>query len=70
MALKSIKEKYQYCSLSEIDSYTFDYLKFVIPGDIYTTPIEDVNDFLNELEAFYEEMEKEREVAQHKRYLE
>ena len=65
MTPTSVKQRYQYCSLNEIDDQTFDYLRFVIPGNIYQTPIEDVNNFLNELEAYYEEFEqqKEKEVA-------
>lgn len=59
----SIKEKYRYLSLSDIDDQTFDYLSFVIPGNIYHTPIEDVNNFLNELESFYEEMEQEKDCV-------
>lgn len=63
MAQSSIKEKYRYLSLSDIDDQTFDYLSFVIPGNIYQTPIEDVNNFLNELESFYEEMEQEKDCV-------
>lgn len=58
---RTIREKYKYCSLGEIDSQTFDYLKFVIPGNIYETPITDINSFLNELESFYEEFDKEKD---------
>jgi len=56
--------KYQYNSLLDIDEETLDYLSFVIPGgDVYKTPIDDVNTFLNELDTLYEELEKQKEVA-------
>ena len=56
--------KYQYNSLLDIDEETLDYLSFVIPGgDVYKTPIDDVNTFLNELDTLYEELEQQKEVA-------
>ncbi len=56
--------KYQYNSLLDIDEETLDYLSFVIPGgDVYKTPIDDVNTFLNELDILYEELEQQKEVA-------
>lgn len=56
--------KYQYNSLLDIDEETLDYLSFVIPGgDVYKTPIDDVNTFLNELDTLYEEMDRQKEVA-------
>jgi hypothetical protein len=42
---------------------TFDYVSFVLPSNIYETPIEEVNEFLNGLEKFYAEIECEKEVA-------
>ena len=56
--------KYQYNSLLDIDEETLDYLSFVIPGgDVYKTPIDDVNTFLNELDTLYEELEQQKVVA-------
>ena len=56
--------KYQYNSLLDIDEETLDYLSFVIPGgDVYKTPIDDVNTFLNELDTLYEELEIEKQIA-------
>ena len=56
--------KYQYNSLLDIDEETLDYLSFVIPGgDVYKTPIDDVNTFLNELDTLYEEFEREKQIA-------
>ena len=56
--------KYQYNSLLDIDEETLDYLSFVIPGgDVYKTPIDDVNTFLNELDTLYEELEREKQIA-------
>jgi len=48
----------------DIDEETLDYLSFVIPGgDVYKTPIDDVNTFLNELDTLYEELEREKQIA-------
>jgi len=56
-------ETYNYQSISEIDPMTFDYVSFVLPSNIYETPIEEVNEFLNGLEKFYAEIECEKETG-------
>lgn len=62
--MSATSPKYQYSSLLDIDEETLDYLDFVIPGgNVYNTPIDDVNVFLNRLDNLYAEMEKEKEVA-------
>ena len=41
---------YTYRNLREIDSFTYDYLKFVLPTPIENTPIGEINSFLTVLE--------------------
>ena len=50
---------YTYRSLREIDSFTYDYLKFVLPTEIEDTTIEEINDFLNTLEKNFIELDNE-----------
>ncbi len=50
---------YTYRSLREIDSFTYDYLKFVLPDPIENTSIEEINNFLNTLEKNFIELDSE-----------
>lgn len=50
---------YTYRSLREIDSFTYDYLKFVLPNPIEDTSIEEINNFLNTLEKNFLELDNE-----------
>lgn len=55
----------RYFSVYDIDSVTLDYLQYVMPGNIYSKPIEEINEFVDKLEQIYSELdkEKEREIA-------
>lgn len=50
---------YTYRSLREIDSFTYDYLKFVLPNPIEDTSIEEINNFLTTLEKNFIELDNE-----------
>jgi hypothetical protein len=62
---KNTQPNNRYFSVYDIDSNTLDYLQYVMPGNIYTKSIEEINEFVNKLEEIYSELdqEKEREVA-------
>lgn len=60
----------RYFSVYDIDSDTLDWLNYCMNGNVMKMPIEDINQFLNTVESVYDELDKEKEVAQHKRYLE
>ena len=57
-----------YFSINDIDANMLEYLQYVMPGNVYNTPIDEINEFVNKLEEIYSELdqEKEREVAQYK----
>ena len=52
---------YNYTNINQIDKDTFDYLKFVLPTDIYETDISEINYFLTKLESYYMELDKDTE---------
>lgn len=54
---------YTYRSLREIDSFTYDYLKFVLPSPIEDTTIDEINEFLTTLEKNFIELDSEKKVA-------
>ena len=53
---------YTYRSLREIDSFTYDYLKFVLPSPIEDTTIDEINEFLTTLEKNFIELDTEKKV--------
>jgi len=53
---------YTYRSLREIDSFTYDYLKFVLPSPIEDTTIDEINEFLTTLEKNFIELDSEKKV--------
>ena len=53
---------YTYRSLREIDSFTYDYLKFVLPSPIEGTTIDEINEFLTTLEKNFIELDSEKKV--------
>lgn len=53
---------YNYNSLQEIDSFTYDYLRFVLPDPIEETPLYEINRFLNELEKNFIELDTVSEI--------
>lgn len=61
MSINSTKTR-EYLSVNDIDSVTLDYLQYVMPVNVYTAPIEDVNRFLNQLEAIYAELDENKEL--------
>lgn len=54
---------YTYRSLREIDSFTYDYLKFVLPTPIEDTPIGEINYFLTQLEQNFIELDNKNEES-------
>lgn len=53
---------YTYRSLREIDSFTYDYLKFVLPSPIEDTTIDEINEFLTTLEKNFNELDNQTKV--------
>lgn len=54
---------YNYKSLNEIDTETFDYLSFVLPDPIEEMNISDINFFLTQLESYYIGIDTEEEMV-------
>lgn len=54
---------YTYRNLREIDSFTYDYLKFVLPTPIENTPIGEINSFLTVLEKNFIELDNKPEES-------
>lgn len=54
---------YTYRSLREIDSFTYDYLEFVLPTPIEDTPIGEINSFLTVMEKNFIELDNINEES-------
>tara|TARA_B100000900_G_scaffold352004_1_gene319438 strand:+ start:194 stop:388 length:195 start_codon:yes stop_codon:yes gene_type:complete len=52
----------RYLSVYDIDQETLDWLSHTMPGNIYSKPIEEINNFLNKLEQVYLELDQEKDL--------